>query len=1368
MRRALRWAVRIVLGLIALVTLATIALVITLHTAWARDKIRVRVEAALAASFPGGAKIGRLEGTPLGELVAYDVELDSIDHQPLVKIGELDVDLALTPLLGKTARVDRLELDDVVVTPTGSPRTPEGPPQPETAGTTWSVELPEIEVHRARIVPIAGRPGDEISALEATARVALPAGRPITAIVGLRASWRGQPVSIMAAVQDDRGAITVPFATTSVAGSGLVAAGVALTSKLTAFRGVVMGHATVADVARFTAAALPADASFSAIARGDLTDLFAALGASQLRAFAKVDVLARSAIAVVSVVSPDFAALDRGALVGSGALVAALEGSLGPDWKPSARGLVSIAGEAAHRPMTRAVVAVDGSAAGGNVIAGAADEAGIAAAVDADLTRDASGIAVVRSHAVATAPELAFEDGSAAVRADVATTGRIWPATDLHVTGTIGATNVRVARARVRDVSVALDVHSIPDHSEGDLEISLVGARYGATRIPAIGFDAHGFYTRATGDLSATLVSNELGVAKIVPGLGGRASARVELARRAGEWSGKLAATGRDLVIAEDTPPVDVRVDGTLSGRRLATRATIIGAQLGSATAVLDVDGPRDITDVAAWRGLGRSAVHEARLAIDQFDGTQLGMPVRVDGELHVSARDAGGELDASGLEGKGHSATATIALANAPDGATATVTAVVDRVATAHATIDLAFVRRMFDPTAWKTLGRGVVRGGMVHVDEIRVDPELLARYGVGVPLNARVTADAKIGSAGTTLQVSADVRDLIGGPLAQPVEIHAESLAEDGAATLSIVARSGSLELVEVRGHAPLALDHLQLAALRALPIQATLTVPTLQARDLLAIVGRSDLQTGTVEGTITATGTAGAPIADATFSAANVTTVPGIQGSKPSALHDLAVTGHYEPGRVRADVTGHEEGGGELVASAHGDPRSLRTLAGTLAATRFELAPVTAFAPGIARAISGTVDGKLALRGLDPDTGDISGSLHITEARLPIASTIGVLRRADVKIAIANHVITVDADGKLGTGTVKGNAKIALRGSSPAHADITLALRKISPIASIEPEISADVTAGMTYQDRRWTGDIKVQHGSIHVESNRGQKLLEVGAPADIDFVDAAAPAKPKGPVHIAAPSAPWLVASISIEPVELVVKDFAIVQQLRATLAGKLRLSYGGGVALDGTIETRRGDVDIFGRSYQIDRGQIAFDGPLDPRLDIRLVHDFTDLTLTAQLSGRASAVNLALSGTPAIYSPTQLYGFFLGGEPGGDPSDATKNAAVGASASVGSALLFSGIGKYLPFKPDTLGYQAATDTTSATVKAGIWISNNFFAQGNHHIDPLPDENSNEAQFEYYFRRHLLGGTLFLQGVYGDRNYDTTDLLWRTRW
>jgi hypothetical protein len=60
-RRALRWIKRLVLGALALAVVAVIAVVVAAHTAWGREQIRQQVAAALARSFPGGARIGRVE-----------------------------------------------------------------------------------------------------------------------------------------------------------------------------------------------------------------------------------------------------------------------------------------------------------------------------------------------------------------------------------------------------------------------------------------------------------------------------------------------------------------------------------------------------------------------------------------------------------------------------------------------------------------------------------------------------------------------------------------------------------------------------------------------------------------------------------------------------------------------------------------------------------------------------------------------------------------------------------------------------------------------------------------------------------------------------------------------------------------------------------------------------------------------------------------------------------------------------------------------------------------------------------------------------------------------------------------------------------
>ena len=75
-RIALRWIRRVIVGVLALAVVAVIAVVIILHTDWGRDLLRRQVEAQLQAKLPGGATIGKLEGSVFGELVVRDIELD--------------------------------------------------------------------------------------------------------------------------------------------------------------------------------------------------------------------------------------------------------------------------------------------------------------------------------------------------------------------------------------------------------------------------------------------------------------------------------------------------------------------------------------------------------------------------------------------------------------------------------------------------------------------------------------------------------------------------------------------------------------------------------------------------------------------------------------------------------------------------------------------------------------------------------------------------------------------------------------------------------------------------------------------------------------------------------------------------------------------------------------------------------------------------------------------------------------------------------------------------------------------------------------------------------------------------------------------
>lgn len=142
-RRVLRWIRRVVVGAVAFAVLAIAVVLIALHTDWGREQVRKRAEAALAESFPGGARIGRVEGSVLGALVLRDIELRDADHQPTVTIDRLTLDVGYRALLRGEIALESLALDGVTVRvrmPAGG-----GPPNVATLSIRTTNDMPIVQ-----------------------------------------------------------------------------------------------------------------------------------------------------------------------------------------------------------------------------------------------------------------------------------------------------------------------------------------------------------------------------------------------------------------------------------------------------------------------------------------------------------------------------------------------------------------------------------------------------------------------------------------------------------------------------------------------------------------------------------------------------------------------------------------------------------------------------------------------------------------------------------------------------------------------------------------------------------------------------------------------------------------------------------------------------------------------------------------------------------------------------------------------------------------------------------------------------------------------------------------------------------------------
>jgi hypothetical protein len=264
-----------------------------------------------------------------------------------------------------------------------------------------------------------------------------------------------------------------------------------------------------------------------------------------------------------------------------------------------------------------------------------------------------------------------------------------------------------------------------------------------------------------------------------------------------------------------------------------------------------------------------------------------------------------------------------------------------------------------------------------------------------------------------------------------------------------------------------------------------------------------------------------------------------------------------------------------------------------------------------------------------------------------------------------------------------------------------------------------------------------------------------------PADLVFASAAQAAA----WDLPEPSRPWLDAVVALGPTRIVAHD--VIDNLGLDVdaivrSDRLALSIGEGVGAIGTVAIDGNYVDLLGRRYTLEPGELELDGSTDPRLAIHLAREASGLTLRIDLSGRASHPVAQLRSDPGGYTEDQLLGFVLGGEPGGDPGTQPGEAVRGALAVGISARLGRRLTRVLPFKLDVLSCELATTTTSTSCSVGRWLTSQWYLALRQHYDPLPDENTTDWQMQYRLGRK----SFELTG--GDREHYSGDLLWRLRW
>ena len=213
-----------------------------------------------------------------------------------------------------------------------------------------------------------------------------------------------------------------------------------------------------------------------------------------------------------------------------------------------------------------------------------------------------------------------------------------------------------------------------------------------------------------------------------------------------------------------------------------------------------------------------------------------------------------------------------------------------------------------------------------------------------------------------------------------------------------------------------------------------------------------------------------------------------------------------------------------------------------------------------------------------------------------------------------------------------------------------------------------------------------------------------------------------------------------------------------------------------VAITGTVDVLRGDLEFLGRRFEVQESEVTFTGniPPDPRLRIEAHHQLDRAIADAlgppstgepriifRVSGTAEQPRLQLQADPAMNDTEILFVLMTGRPP--DRTDVGRDEGVAAQA------LSAVSGVFLGMLQDELAGRVPVDvlrlepavpgTRGGRLEVGTYLSSDAFFSWRHQFGADEDIAANVFRLEYHFLPRWM-----VETVYTDRNEGEFNLFW----
>ena len=467
------------------------------------------------------------------------------------------------------------------------------------------------------------------------------------------------------------------------------------------------------------------------------------------------------------------------------------------------------------------------------------------------------------------------------------------------------------------------------------------------------------------------------------------------------------------------------------------------------------------------------------------------------------------------------------------------------------------------------------------------------------------------------------------------------------------------------------------------------------------------------------------------------------------------DFRLEGDYRQRQIRAKLLGKQRPGGALHLDAGVKLAPSPIVDARIHAKQWDIGFIKHVAPE--RLVAGIVTADIRAKG-PIDKPAVVGTAQLRGGTFRPGSPLYVLSNVNLDTKLLPTALRIKGTSASGRGKMKLRGTVAMRDLAPQSLRLDLQLRDW-PVEAGPQSVLVDTRTAVRGKKQASKWDMRVNIGDtlVSVPGRRARTLHEDELPQDIVFVDSARKTDPTAGALLRKPSSSVVVRIKAPETISI------RGEQVRTRMGVDLRLKLSDAVALQGNIATHGGWVELFGRRYELSRGEVVFDGPVDPNLNVKLTHDFSAMTLIVAVTGTGMAPQLDLRSNPARYDNSELLSFVLGASP--DDSRSAEQSAGSRATGVASTLLASRLQSVVrDIVPiDVLKIDLADDEAAAEkLTVGKWLTKKTFFAYRRHFEAKELENTNEAIIEYRFMRRWL-----LETYYGDQGAGGADLLWIRR-